>query len=206
MKKTGGQGLGKQKLLILDEVDGAAGGEDAGGVKALVNLLEKEKKKIRHPIIGLCNDLWCPKLKELRGVTKYFVVPAVDAHMLQRRLRYICVQEKIPADMASLQTLVVETKGDLRNALSSLQELSAMYKQAITPALVKARAAESSKDTKENEEDVVGLAFPLARAKRAETAANDVKRLLAASAALGIDFDRFAEFFDEAMLSRVEFS
>merc|ERR1719201_3014545 len=192
MKKSGGQGLGKQKLLILDEVDGAAGGEEASGVKALYHLLDREKKKIRHPIIGLCNDLWCPKLKDLRSVAKWFVVPAVDPLLLQRRLRDICVQEKIPADMASLQTLVATTKGDLRSALSSLQELAAMYKQAITPALVKARAAESSKDTRENNEEVVELAFPPPRtgAKRPEVVAAEVKRLLGASAAFGTDFDR----------------
>jgi chromosome transmission fidelity protein 18 len=208
MKKTGGQGLGKQKLLILDEVDGAAGGEEASGVKALYHLLDREKKKIRHPIIGLCNDLWCPKLKDLRSVAKWFVVPAVDPLLLQRRLRDICVNEKIPADTASLQTLVAETKGDLRSALSSLQELAAMYKHAITPALVKARAAESSKDTRENNEEVVELAFPLSRngARRTDGAADAIKRLLIAAAANGSDFDRFAEFFDEAMLTRVEFS
>jgi hypothetical protein len=83
-----------------------------------------------------------------------------------------------------------------------------MYKQAITPALVKARAAESSKDTRENNEEVVELAFPPSRggAKRPEAAAEDVKRLLAASAAFGTDFDRFAEFFDDALLTRVDFS
>lgn len=51
----------KNKVLIMDEVDGMAGNEDRGGVAELINLI----KHTKIPIICICNDRQHPKIRSL---------------------------------------------------------------------------------------------------------------------------------------------
>ena len=53
----------------------------------------------RH--IGLCNDQWCPKLKELRSFAKWFVVPAVREPLQRKKnvdvyfILFCCISRKV---------------------------------------------------------------------------------------------------------------
>ena len=48
-----------KNIIIMDEVDGMAGNEDKGGIKALIDIV----KKIKVSIIFICNDIFSPKTK-----------------------------------------------------------------------------------------------------------------------------------------------
>ena len=43
-----------KNIIIMDEVDGMAGNEDKGGIKALIDIV----KKTKVPIIFICNDIY----------------------------------------------------------------------------------------------------------------------------------------------------
>jgi replication factor C subunit 1 len=58
IKPTGG--LSSKRLVIMDEVDGM-GGSDRGGIQELIKVLKTSK----NPIICICNDRMCPKVRSL---------------------------------------------------------------------------------------------------------------------------------------------
>lgn len=95
-------GARKPNLVVVDEIDGAAGGaEGASGIRALLKIVndggakkasaegadggdESSKKRatvLQRPIICICNDPFVPALKPLRDVAKMHILkpPKVGA-------------------------------------------------------------------------------------------------------------------------------
>jgi replication factor C subunit 1 len=51
-----------KRLIIMDEVDGMSSG-DRGGINAIINMI----KNTKAPIICICNDRSCDKIRSLAG-------------------------------------------------------------------------------------------------------------------------------------------
>lgn len=120
---------GKPTCVVVDEVDGAGGGE-SGFIKALIKLIQDAParrksntpaKLLRRPIICICNDIYAPALRPLRPYARIIRFRKPQAQSLVVRLRDICQREGLQADTRSLNTLVEMTSGDVRSCLNTLQ-------------------------------------------------------------------------------------
>ncbi|WVQ78666.1 hypothetical protein IAT38_000753 [Cryptococcus sp. DSM 104549] len=123
---TGGN---RPTCVVVDEVDGAGGGE-GGFVKALLKLIQdvpaRKKtntpaKPLRRPIICICNDLYAASLRPLRPFAKIVRFRKPQPQFLVRRLRDICQREALESDTRTLTALVDVTSGDVRSCLNTLQ-------------------------------------------------------------------------------------
>ncbi|MEM4461405.1 MAG: replication factor C large subunit [Candidatus Bathyarchaeia archaeon] len=108
-----------RRIILLDEVDGMSE-EDKGGVKAIVEVLEKT----RQPIVLTANDAWDPKLAPLRSVCLMLEFKRLKQWEVVKKLREICLREGIEVDKEALEFIAKRSEGDLRSAINDLQTVS----------------------------------------------------------------------------------
>jgi DNA polymerase III delta prime subunit len=125
-------GSSKPKALIIDEIDGAIGGEGKGAIDALAKFLDE--KRLKRPIICICNDLWAPALRPLRDRALSFKLDPPSINSLVSRLDHICIREGVMIDRQLLQVICELTNRDIRSCLNTLQFLSRKSAH-ITPEL-----------------------------------------------------------------------
>lgn len=155
------RGAGKPTMVVIDEIDGATGGEGLGTasfIRALVRLIERgkgdsrrhrgtdvgKKKKapppILRPIVCVCNDLYAPALRPLRPFARILRFHRPPTPAIARRLSQICAGEELKADTRSLSLLCELTHGDIRACLHALEMLRsrdvAVNDEAITQSTI----------------------------------------------------------------------
>jgi len=117
---TSSKGAGvpkKRHCLIMDEVDGMAGG-DRGGVADLILTIKSSKV----PIICICNDKYSQKLKSLRNHTVELDFNKPTAAMISKRLRMICQAEGLHMNEQTMNAVIQNANGgDIRLILGTLQ-------------------------------------------------------------------------------------
>ncbi|MCS7112368.1 MAG: replication factor C large subunit [Nitrososphaerota archaeon] len=109
-------GSATRRIILLDEVDGMSE-EDRGGLKAIVEVLERT----RQPIVLTANDAWDPKLTPLRSVCLMIEFKRLKQWEVVKKLRDICLKEGIEADREALEFIAKRSEGDLRSAINDLQ-------------------------------------------------------------------------------------
>lgn len=131
---------GRPVCVVVDEVDGVAGGNGNGGeggfVKALIDLValdqknsgipsqgtspvsKKRKKKgdnfrILRPMVLICNDIYHPALRPLRssGIADIMHVRKPPIDKVVNRLKYVFEKEGIPCDSDGVRRLCEVTWG-----------------------------------------------------------------------------------------------
>ncbi|MEM2739285.1 MAG: replication factor C large subunit [Candidatus Bathyarchaeia archaeon] len=112
-------GSATRRIILLDEVDGMSE-EDRGGLKAILDVLEKS----RQPIVLTANDAWDPKLAPLRSVCFMIEFKRLKQWEVVRKLRDICLKEGIEADKEALEFIAKRSEGDLRSAINDLQTIA----------------------------------------------------------------------------------
>ncbi|KAK9841303.1 hypothetical protein WJX74_003531 [Apatococcus lobatus] len=140
-------------LVIIDEVDGVAGGsEGKSAVSIILNLVQSGKdkggsgegntegeasakarkarkhKQLQRPIIAICNDLYAAALRPLRFAARSVQLKKPLAVRLTSRLEGICARERIKADRQALLVLAERSDCDMRSCLNTLQFLSRQTK------------------------------------------------------------------------------
>jgi len=105
-----------KNIIIMDEVDGMAGNEDKGGIKALIDIV----KKTKVPIIFICNDIYSPKLKSLLNYCYDIRFNRPDKRQIVLRLIEICKNEGIFVDNQTLTYLVESFGNDIRQTINYL--------------------------------------------------------------------------------------
>ncbi len=113
-------GAGAGKLVLFDEVDGISGQGDRGGVGAIIKVI----KETSSPVLLTANDLYSPRLRELRQYCYEVNFKKLDENAVAAYLSKICESEGIQADLESLLTITRNVDGDLRAAINSLQALA----------------------------------------------------------------------------------
>ncbi|MEM2904368.1 MAG: replication factor C large subunit [Candidatus Bathyarchaeia archaeon] len=111
---------GKPRLFLIDEVDGLAGREDAGGVDAILRLV----KGSRHPVVLTANNVYDPKLRMLRYASEPVAFRKLTVWDIVKRLEQVCMKEGVHADKELLRLVATRSEGDLRSALNDLETLS----------------------------------------------------------------------------------
>jgi len=110
----------KKKIILIDEVDGVSGVKDRGGISELVSII----KNSYWPIILTSNDAYSDKLKALRKVAAPVEFSFLDASDIFFRLKNICERENVSCEDDLLKRLSWQSGGDLRSAITDLQNLA----------------------------------------------------------------------------------
>jgi len=109
-----------KKIILVDEVDGIAGREDAGGLSALRKIIDKT----RTPIALVANNPWDPRLASIRDRCLMLQFRRLRKSEVVKRLREIASMEGIKVTDAALKKLAERSEGDLRSAINDLQAIA----------------------------------------------------------------------------------
>lgn len=145
-------GSKKPNLIVIDEIDGATGGNhEASFIKALIELIQEgdvptkrktdsgdeeepvskskrhgahPKHRLLRPIICICNDLYAPSLRPLRMVAQILHFRKPTASSMVKRLKMICDKEGLRIDTKCLTAICERTDFDIRSCLNILEFLN----------------------------------------------------------------------------------
>jgi len=110
----------RDKIILIDEVDGIAGNQDRGGISALTRLLSN----IAHPVVLIANDPWDAKLLSLRNKCELIEFRGLNHNSIAIILKKICGFEEISYKDDDIKKLAMISGGDLRAAINDLQVLT----------------------------------------------------------------------------------
>jgi replication factor C large subunit len=109
-----------KKIILVDEVDGIAGKEDAGGIAALSRIINET----RVPLVLVANNPWDPKLAPIREKCLMLEFRRLKKTEVVKRLREIAEMEGIKVSDAVLEKLAERSEGDLRSAINDFQAIA----------------------------------------------------------------------------------
>ncbi len=112
--------FGKKFLIILDEVDGISGKEDAGGVSELIKVI----KKAKNPIILTANDAYATSIRNLLPYVEVVQLNPLNKTDVYKVLKRIAEKEKLNVDEKTLKMIAQRSAGDLRSAINDLEALA----------------------------------------------------------------------------------
>jgi replication factor C large subunit len=117
--------FGKSKIILIDEIDGLSGTSDRGGVSTIVKLIDQSS----FPIVLTANDPWEQKFNDIRKNSIMIEYKAISALEQAIFLKKICEKEKIEFDEDAIAHLARVSQGDLRAALTDLENVSSLNKK-----------------------------------------------------------------------------
>ncbi|MCD6421280.1 MAG: replication factor C large subunit [Thaumarchaeota archaeon] len=109
-----------KKIILIDEVDGIAGKEDAGGIAALKKIIDET----RVPLVLVANNPWDPRLAPIREKCLMLEFRRLRKSEVLRRLREIARREGIQVSDAVLERIAERSEGDLRSAINDFQAIT----------------------------------------------------------------------------------
>jgi len=112
----------KNKIILIDEVDGIAAVKDRGGLGELLVLMERSV----FPVIITANDIWNKKFSLLRRKAEVVQLKEVDYKVVLNLLNEVCEKENCAVSNEVLTSIAIKARGDIRAALNDLQILSKM--------------------------------------------------------------------------------
>lgn len=110
----------KNKIILVDEVDGISSIKDRGGLSELLSLLDKSV----FPVIITANDIWQSKFSNLRRKSELVQLKDVDYKIVLEVLTDVCGKENCVVSSEVLTSIAIKSRGDIRAALNDLQILS----------------------------------------------------------------------------------
>jgi replication factor C large subunit len=121
--------FGKQRVILLDEMDGVYGTVDRGAIPAIAQII----KDTRCPIVLTANDFWDKRFRAFRNKKKYLVIEFKKPRVSQvlKHVKKVCARESLEADEEALKFIAQRSEGDIRSAVNDLQAL-AQGKQRLT--------------------------------------------------------------------------
>ena len=144
----------RPNLVVLDEVDGAMGGEGSSAGGAIAEILRvangtgggkkarrgggggsadktNHAKLLRRPIVCICNDLYAPSLKTLREHAFVVRMGKPRPERVAERVRSILTRENVVVESpAAVSQLVERCDCDVRATVNALQLLMAQRREA----------------------------------------------------------------------------
>jgi replication factor C subunit 1 len=106
-----------KKIIIMDEVDGMSNG-DRGGLAELTKII----KTSSVPIICICNDRQCDKMRNFVKNCYDIKFKALDPDNMKTYVKKIVKKEGLPKIKSSVLNEIIEnSNGDLRNIINTVQ-------------------------------------------------------------------------------------
>jgi len=113
----------RNKIILIDEIDGIAGREDYGGLAEVANVVEDSY----FPIIITANNPYDNKFSTLRRKSEMMSFNELNTDSILLLLKRICDKEGIKYTDEHLKTLARRSGGDLRGAINDLQIITAVH-------------------------------------------------------------------------------
>lgn len=110
----------KNKIILVDEVDGVSAVKDRGGLSELIRIIEDSS----FPVIVTANDIWNQKFSSLRQKGELVSLKEVEYRVILSLLKEICEKENITVPNDVLTSISIRSRGDVRAAINDLQILS----------------------------------------------------------------------------------
>ena len=107
----------KEKIILIDEVDGVAGREDWGGLKEIAKLVSDNN----FAVVLVANDIWNKKLATLRKKSKVIDFKRINYLSIVKVLEKICKSEGVEYEKEDLKVIARRVGGDVRAAINDLQ-------------------------------------------------------------------------------------
>jgi replication factor C large subunit len=107
--------FGKDKLILIDEIDGI-NSEDRGGLSELL----KELEESNYPIVVIANDPWDSKFNMLRKKCKLIKFENLDIQTITSILKEITKKEGLKLNESFLKQIAIKSRGDVRAAINDL--------------------------------------------------------------------------------------
>ena len=117
----------KDKIILVDEVDGISG-TDRGGISELIKLIEES----RYPIFCTANDAWKQKLSPLRKKCEVIELKEISPAGVKSILNEILRKEKTTVNPEVINKISIKSNGDLRSAINDLETFSKLGKEELT--------------------------------------------------------------------------
>jgi len=115
----------KNKIILVDEIDGISTYADKGGLPELLVLIEKTN----FPIIITANNIWQQKFNLLRQKCELIKLEEVDYNLIIKILEYIAEKEGISKEIDTLKSIAANARGDVRAAINDLQTMTSKLEE-----------------------------------------------------------------------------
>ena len=113
----GSESLLGHPMIFIDEVDGIHGRADYGGAETLIKIL----KEPTVPILLAANSDISTKMKSIKKAVRTIHLKPLSPRMMQLYTNIILKKEGVSLAPKSLQKIVIESRGDLRSMINSIQ-------------------------------------------------------------------------------------
>lgn len=108
--------IGVKKLIIMDEADIIT----KKAQNAINNLMEEFNNTTKF--VFTCNDS-SKIIESIQSRSLLIFYPAVNPEFILKKLKYICLKEKIEYDENALNKLIFNCHGDMRSSINNLEVL-----------------------------------------------------------------------------------
>jgi replication factor C large subunit len=135
----------KGKIILIDEIDGLSGTNDRGGVSTITKFIEISP----YPIILTANDPFEQKFNDIRKNSVLIEYKAISTMEQATLLKKICEKEGIIFDEDAISHLSRVSRGDLRAAITDLENASIVSKK-LTRSDVDLTSDREHEDTIQN--------------------------------------------------------
>ncbi len=115
--------FGKGIIILLDEIDGIAPRDDAGGLSELLKIIPNTM----NPIVMTANDPWKDQLKPLREASLLVPFKPLGINNIIAVLQKICEAERLQCEREALRLIANLSQGDLRAAINDLEAIAEGY-------------------------------------------------------------------------------
>jgi replication factor C large subunit len=112
--------FGRQKVILIDEVDGISGTQDRGAIPALLEISQRSS----FPMLFTANDRENDKLKPLLKACEIIIIDPLPHEQIIKRLEHIARKERISVAKEELSAISRRSGGDMRAAINDLQTAS----------------------------------------------------------------------------------
>ncbi len=111
--------LGKQKIILIDEVDGM-GRADRGGTSELLDII----KESRFPVVLTANDAYSSNIQSIRNKAKLIELGSVHTNSITAHLKRILENEGIDYDESAVKRIARGSGGQMRSAINDLEAVA----------------------------------------------------------------------------------
>ncbi len=101
---------------------------DRGGIKAIIDLI----KKTKIPIVCICNDRYCEKIRSLVNYCLDIKFQKPDRQLIAKRIRQIASIERVSITDRALSEIITGFQSDIRQIISYVEHLSKYVTSNIT--------------------------------------------------------------------------
>ena len=109
------------RIILLDDINAIAR-DDAGGIQAILSLMERSKV----PFIFTANSPWNQNLAELRQKSMLIEMKKFSNSEILKILSIVCNKIKLKISSGVFEIIILKSRGDARAAINDLETISGL--------------------------------------------------------------------------------